>query len=186
MTKNPSNTKSTYSIRTMTLVALMTAVCCILSPISVPIGPVPISLSVLAVFLTACVLGSKRGVTAVILYILLGLIGMPVFTGYEAGPGKLFGPTGGYIIGYIPLVLLAGCTVGRFGIRKWYIHAAAMLAGLVSCYTLGTIWFMIVTKTSLRDALLLCVVPFIAFDLMKMVTAFIVGNTIRRAISAIS
>lgn len=175
-----SAAKSILDIRSMALVSLMTAVCCILAPMSVPIGPVPVSLSVLAVLFVAYVIGPRLGAISVLLYILIGLVGLPVFSGYSGGPAKLFGPTGGYIIGYLPLVIIAGWFVTRFPTRQWYLQIAGMILGLVICYMLGTAWFMVLMHTSLQEALSLCVYPFLAFDAMKIATACIVGNTITR------
>ena len=87
------------TVKKITFTALMTAVMCILSPLSIPIGPVPITLSVACVFLCVYTLGAKLGSVACGIYILLGLVGLPVFSGFAGGPAKLFGPTGGYIVG---------------------------------------------------------------------------------------
>ena len=83
----------------LTTTAIMTAVMCILGPLSIPIGPVPITLTNLAIYLAMYILGTKRGSAAVCLYLLIGLAGLPVFSGFTGGPGKLLGPTGGYLIG---------------------------------------------------------------------------------------
>ena len=185
MSKESSTVKAAFDIRSMALVSLMTAVCCILAPMSVPIGPVPVSLSVLAVFFVAYVIGPRLGAISVLLYILIGLVGLPVFSGYSGGPAKLFGPTGGYIIGYLPLVVISGWFISRFPMRQWYLQIAGMVLGLAVCYLLGTAWFMLLMHTSLQEALPLCVYPFLAFDALKIVTAFIVGNTVARVTNRI-
>ena len=89
---------TTYAI---TVTALMTAVTCILAPLSIPIGPVPISLTNLAIYISLYLLGWKRGTISYLIYLLIGLVGIPVFSGFTGGPAKLAGPTGGYIIGFI-------------------------------------------------------------------------------------
>ena len=88
---------TTYAI---TVTALMTAVTCILAPLSIPIGPVPISLTNLAIYISLYLLGWKRGTISYLIYLLIGLVGIPVFSGFTGGPAKLAGPTGGYIIDY--------------------------------------------------------------------------------------
>ena len=89
---------TTYAI---TVTALMTAVTCILAPLSIPIGPVPISLTNLAIYISLYLLGWKRGTISYLIYLLIGLVGIPVFSGFTGGPAKLAGPTGGYIIGTV-------------------------------------------------------------------------------------
>ena len=185
MSKETISSKTSFDIRSMTLVSVMTAVCCILAPVSIPIGPVPVSLSVLAVLLTAYLLGPKLGTLSILLYILIGLAGLPVFSGYQGGPAKLFGPTGGYIIGYLPLVLISGWAVWHSPSRKWYLHLIGMAVGMLTCYALGTGWFLLLMHTSLSEALALCVYPFVAFDGVKILTACILGNTITRALRPI-
>ena len=93
--------QSKTNVREMALIALMAAVTCILGPLSVPIGVVPISLTNFAIYLAIYVLGCRRGTISYIVYLLLGLVGLPVFSGFSSGVGKLFGPTGGYLIGFI-------------------------------------------------------------------------------------
>ena len=103
--------KERSKVQMMMLTALMTAVICVLSPFSIPIGPVPISLGTLALFLAVYVLGVGYGTVATILYLFIGFVGVPVFSNFSGGVGKLIGPTGGYLIGYIPMVLVAGIIV---------------------------------------------------------------------------
>ena len=93
----------TYAI---TVTALMTAVTCILAPLSIPIGPVPISLTNLAIYISLYLLGWKRGTISYLIYLLIGLVGIPVFSGFTGGPAKLAGPTGGYIIGFIAMAII--------------------------------------------------------------------------------
>ena len=99
----------TFSVQKMAIIALMTAVLCILAPISIPvfISPVPISLGVLAIYLTAYVLSPLDATISVIIFILLGTFGLPVFSGYSGGLSKLVGPTGGYIIGFLFTVYIS-------------------------------------------------------------------------------
>ena len=107
---NTTAPKPILEVKQLALTGLMSAVICILGPISmnIPISPVPVSLGLLAIYFVLSVLGMKLGTLSVAIYILLGLVGLPVFTGFTGGPGKLFGPTGGYIVGYIFMALICG------------------------------------------------------------------------------
>ena len=103
-------------IRNMALIAVMTALMCIFGPMSIPIGAVPISLTPLLVYLSAYVLGMKSGTVAYLVYLLIGFVGVPVMSGYSGGPAKILGPTGGYLLAFIPLdcvKLFLAILVGR-------------------------------------------------------------------------
>ena len=101
-TTNPTTPKPGFSTRQLAVIGVMTAVTCILAPFSLPIGPVPISLTNLAIYFSLYVLGTKYGCVSYLVYLLIGFIGVPVFSGFTSGPGKLLGPTGGYLIGFMP------------------------------------------------------------------------------------
>ena len=106
------NTKdSSITVKTISETAIMAALICVLGPLSVPIGPVPVSLTPFAIFLTVCILGQKKGTAAVCIYLLLGAVGLPVFTGWQGGLAKLAGPTGGYLIGYLATCVPSTCDV---------------------------------------------------------------------------
>lgn len=161
----------------LTKAALFTAVFCILAPhtLYLPFSPVGITLGSFLLYLTGLLLGPKLGCISVGIYLCLGFLGIPVFAGYTAGAGVLFGPTGGFLIGYLPAVLLVGCLTkkapgGRKGIVRFLF---AMLAGTVVLYLFGTVWFMgVYTKgASFAEALTACVVPFLPFDGVKIVLA---------------
>ena len=106
MNQTQSSTLPRSKTYEITITALMTAVTCILAPMSIPIGPVPISFTNLAIYLSLYLLGWKRGTISYLIYLLIGLVGLPVFSGFTGGPAKLAGPTGGYIIGFIVWQLL--------------------------------------------------------------------------------
>ena len=120
----------------------MAAVTCILAPLSIPIGPVPISFTNLAIYLSLYLLGWKKGTISYLIYLLLGLVGLPVFSGFTGGPSKLAGPTGGYIIGFIVMAVIAGLVIDNC--RKPWIQLIGMIVGTIVCYLFGTIWFCIV------------------------------------------
>lgn len=168
----------------LTLTAVMTAVICVLSPVSlnIPISPVPISLGSMAVYLTVTVLGTKLGTLSCGIYLLLGLVGLPVFAGGSAGADKLFGPTGGYLVGYLFLALIAGVFVGRFPEKKEKNIAFAMIGmvlGTIVLYILGSAWLAYSAGMNFQAALWAGVIPFIPGDLVKMVLAVLVGTVLR-------
>lgn len=158
--------------------ALMTAVTCVLAPMSIAIGPVPISLTNLVIYMSLYLLGWKMGTVSCVVYILIGMAGVPVFSGFSGGIGKLVGPTGGYIIGFIPMALIAGPVIEKSG--KRFFHFAAMLAGTAVCYILGTAWFCVVMGTGVLAALSACVFPFIPVDIAKMAIVMIVGPMLKK------
>ena len=165
MEKTASTKSTTY---TLVAIALMTAVICVLAPLSLPIGPVPISMATLVLFLSIYVLGWKKATISVCLYILLGLVGVPVFSGFTGGVSKLAGATGGYIVGYI---LMSKSD-------KWWLHLLAMVAGEVVLYLIGTVWFCVQAGKTASAALAICVYPFIPLDIVKMVIVVLTGPMI--------
>ena len=179
-----SNTKvmTTTDIIFISLSAALMAIC---SWISIPMT-VPITLQTFAVFTTAGLLGMKRGTIAVLVYILLGAIGLPVFAGFTGGIGILTGSTGGYIIGFVLSALVIGCAIKFFG-KKRLVLVISMIAGLLVCYLFGTVWFMYVYTqrsgaVSLAAVLSWCVVPFIIPDIIKIVLAVFVVNRVSKHI----
>ena len=173
----------TFSVQKMAIIALMTAVLCILAPISIPvfISPVPISLGVLAIYLTAYVLSPLDATISVIIFILLGTFGLPVFSGYSGGLSKLVGPTGGYIIGFLFTVYISSLFIHM---KKAIIFdVIGMITGLALCYILGTIWFSYQQGKGFIASLLLCVVPFLIGDAIKIIVAVILGTQINKRLA---
>ncbi len=150
---NQTNTVSAPRTKTyeITMTALMAAVTCILAPLSIPIGPVPISFTNLAIYLSLYLLGWKKGTISYLIYLLLGLVGLPVFSGFTGGPAKLAGPTGGYIIGFIVMAVIAGLVIDNC--HKPLIQLVGMIAGTIVCYLFGTVWFCIVADSTFKAAL---------------------------------
>lgn len=167
--------------KTMALIALMAAVTCILGPLSlaIPISPVPISFTNLAVYFTVYVLGTKRGTISYLIYLLLGLVGLPVFSGFTGGAGKLFGPTGGYLIGFIFMALICGIFIEKWP-TKLYLHFAGMVLGTAVCYLFGTAWLAFQANMGFYAALAAGVIPFIPGDLVKIIIALLAGPLIRK------
>lgn len=167
-------------------IGMFVALIAICSWISIPVFEVPITLQTFAVFVTIALLGTKRGLLAIITYILLGIVGVPVFAGFSGGPGVLLGTTGGYIIGFIFSAVVTGLIMSRFG-KKVIVQVIAMIAGLLVCYAFGTAWFLYVytAKTGpvgLMTALSWCVFPFIIPDLCKIAVAIIVQKRVGKMI----
>ena len=171
------------SAKTIAFTALLAAVICAVSPWTIPLGPIPLSLASLGVYLAACVLDCKHGVAAVVAYVAIGGVGLPVFSGARGGFGALVGPTGGYIIGYIVLALAEGLIIDLFAKEKRiWLFPVAMVAGTALLYALGTGWYMAQTGVELLPALAVCVLPFLAGDAFKIVAATAVGFPVRRAL----
>ncbi|NLZ83526.1 MAG: biotin transporter BioY [Clostridiales bacterium] len=161
------------------IIGIVAAVLSILSPITLPIGVVPISLTTFAILIAVYTLGMKKGTISVLIYILLGLVGLPVFSGFSSGPAKLLGPTGGYIIGYVFMALIAGFFIDRY-FDKYYLCFIGMILGTIICYSFGTTWLAYQANMSAKTALAAGVIPFIPGDLLKIITALIVGPQIRK------
>jgi len=166
----------------MTSCALMAALMCVLCPVSVPIGPIPISLSILVILLTVCVLGTWRALVSYTVYLLLGAVGMPVFSGFQGGLAKLAGPTGGYLVGFWVMILVGGIIMERSH-RNLFGTAVGMLLGIALDYVVGTAWFVFQTGNTVIHALDVCVYPFIPFDLAKLVIAVGLGMLLHKALA---
>ena len=164
----------TLTIRQMVMTAMMTAIMCVLAPLSIPIGPVPISLATFIVYLSAYVLGPKLATLSVLVYLILGFVGVPVFAGYTGGAAKIMGPTGGYLVGYIFLAAIAGYIIHRSN-EKPVLSAGAMLIGTLVLYTMGTAWLMYSASMDLPAALMAGMIPFIPGDIAKIVAALVIG-----------
>ena len=150
------------TIYQLTFMAMMAAVTCILGPLSVPIGQIPISLTNLVIYFTVFVL--------------------PVFSGFAGGLGKLLGPTGGYLIGFIFMALIGGAVI-ELSHRNIFLTMLGWVVGTAVAYAFGTVWFVYLMKCSVTYALTVCVYPFIGFDIVKIVIATLLGKTVRYAIT---
>lgn len=172
--------KSKINTKDLTQIALMAAITCILGPLSIPIGPVPISLTNLAIYFSLYILGTKKGTISYVIYMLIGLVGLPVFSGMQGGPQKLLGPTGGYIIGFIFMALLSGFFIEKWP-DKYYLHFIGMILGTAICYAFGTVWFVFMMEGyTIMGALAVCVFPFIIGDLVKIILAMLIGPQIKK------
>lgn len=173
------------SVYDLVMVALFAALIAVCAWVTIP-GSVPFTLQTMGVFLAVGLLGGKRGTAAVLVYILLGAVGMPVFSGFSGGVGRLLGTTGGYIIGFLVAALAMWAMEAIFGRAKWVLPVS-MLLGLLLCYAFGTVWFLVLyTQTkgaiSVVSVLSMCVIPFILPDLMKIALALLLTNRLGRFI----
>lgn len=172
----------------MTLAAFMTAVLCVFAPLSVAVGPVSVTLQNFVIGIAVIVLGWKLAFVSCAIYLLLGLVGMPVFSGFGAGAGQLFGPSGGYLIGFLFFVLVSGMiieTVGKTCRRMKGVLAMtvfALVVGDTVLYVFGTVWFSMQQQVPIATALTWCVIPFLFPDVVKLVLAAVVGWTVKYGI----
>ncbi len=165
-------------LRWVVLASLMAALTAVGAYIHIPIGPVPIVLSTLFVLLSGLLLGSRWGLVSMALYLLVGAIGIPVFAGGKGGLVHFFGPTGGYLLGYVLASWITGFISERSrGILIWEI--LAVIAGSLTIYGLGVPWLKIATQISWPKALMLGMVPFLIGDAVKASVALMLARAVR-------
>ncbi len=169
----------------MMYIALTAAVTAVSAWISIP-AAVPFTLQTFAVCLTAGLLGARRATASVCIYLLLGFIGIPVFSGFRGGIGVLLSNTGGYLAGFVLTALIVGLCADRFG-RKLPVLIISMVAGVAVCYAFGTAWYMFLYMKNtgpvgLGTVLGTCVIPFILPDLIKIVAAAVLAKRLHRVI----
>ena len=167
----------------MVYIALFACLMAICAWISIP-GQIPFTLQTMGVFLAVGLLGGKRGTVAVLVYILMGAVGLPLFSGFAGGLGKLLGMTGGYIVGFLVSALLMWAMEALFGSKKWVLPVS-MVVGLIACYAFGTAWFMVVYTSSkgaitLGAVLGMCVIPYIIPDAVKIAVALLLTKALKR------
>ena len=180
-TQDKQKNSSKNAVKNLVFTAMFAALIAVCSILSIPIGEVPITLQTFAVCLAAAMLGWKRGTLSVLIYVLLGAVGVPVFAGMTGGVGILAGPTGGYIIGFIPAAIIIGLAADKWE-RKALPLIVAMVLGVLVCYLIGTIWFMVVTGMGIGESLMLCVVPFLIPDGVKIALAMILSNRLSKVV----
>ena len=163
------------------------AILVVCSWVSVQIGVVPVTLQTLGVCLVAGLFGWKRGTLSVLVYILLGALGLPVFSGFKGGAGILLGATGGYIIGFVFIALIVGLVSDKSG-AKLLPLIIAMAAGIAVCYAFGTAWFALVyaqkgEPKTLGAILSMCVLPFLLPDIAKLALAALLTPRLKKRIN---
>lgn len=176
-------TKSKITTKELVFTALMAVIIAVCSWISIP-TTVPFTLQTFGVFMAVGLLGGKKGTISVLVYILLGAVGVPVFAGFSSGIGVLLGTTGGYIVGFLLSGLVYWAMTAAFG-EKLPIMIIAMVIGLFVCYAFGTAWFMIVyakntAPIGLMTALGWCVFPFIIPDCIKIALAVVLTKQLKK------
>ncbi len=149
--------------------------------LAIPIGPVPIVLQNMFVLLAAIILGPVWGLACVGIYLLIGLAGLPVFSQGGSGIGKLFGPTGGYLLGYLPAVYVTAVISKKWG-KKMPSDIIAMIIGSLIVYAVGVLWLKVVTSMTFGKALAVGMVPFLPGDAIKIIAAAFIARTLRSVI----
>lgn len=164
-------------LRRTVVTALFAALLCVLAPVSVNFWVLPVSLGTFCVCLLALLTDRRCALMGIILYVALGAVGLPVFAGFTGGAHVLTGPTGGYLFGYIPLAFVISLVCDkRHSLPRM---ALGMVLGHLICYGLGALWYAIHTDTPILTALLVGVLPFIPFDLVKMTAAGVLAKLLR-------
>lgn len=169
--KNTDNKKS--NISDIVIIGFFVAVIAVCSQIVIPFGQIPFTLQTVGVFLSASLLGSRRATCSVFVYILLGAVGLPVFSAFSGGLGFLLGPTGGYIIGFLFTAFVVGFITEKLG-KTVGVLALSMTIGILLCYAFGTAWFCVIMKKDVLYGLLCCVVPYIIPDIVKIVATIFI------------
>jgi len=166
-------------IRGITVSGLMTAIICIISPISLPLpGMVPVSLATLTLYLCTYLLGTQRAIICYSVYMMLGCVGLPFFAGFTGGISRLIGPTGGYLIGYFLIIIAEGTAIKYFPQNK-AAHISGMFLGTILCYLLGTVWLCFIQHIGFVSGITAGVLPFIPGDVLKIAAVSITAPTIR-------
>ena len=173
MSEQITNTKAmkSESIRNLCLGGLFAAITAVFAQIQFSVGPVPISLATFAVLLAGSILRWKYGAISQIVYVLLGIVGAPVFALFSGVLGIVMGKTGGYILGYIVCAFLVGIILEKSKKTNKFMIPIAMVIGTVVLYAFGTAWFMFITNTGLWQSLVWCVFPFLIGDAVKIIAA---------------
>ena len=166
-------------LRSMVFASLFAALTAVGALIAIPIGPVPIVLQNLFVMLMGLLLGPRWGLAGVGAYLLAGALGLPVFAGGTSGLARFAGPTGGYLVGYLPCVALIGWISIR-GQGHRVFDALAMLCGTAALYVCGVSWLKLVTGMAWNKALGLGVIPFIPGDIAKIIVATLLIKSLRQ------
>ena len=173
---NKSKTKD------LATVSLCAALMCVCSWIQFP-SAVPFTLQTFAVFFIALTFGTKKALTSTVIYILLGAVGLPVFSGFQGGVGALLGATGGFVLGFIPSVIIVSLLARKFA-KSFLSFAVCCLPGLVSCYVSGLLWYVFVYGGgNLKSACFVCVLPFIVPDVLKIILASTVSRRVYRIVN---
>jgi biotin transport system substrate-specific component len=174
--------RASGALRPLVYASLFAALTAVGAYLFIPIGPVPIVLQNMFVFLAGLLLGSRWGLASVAVYLLAGLCGLPVFAGGTGGIGRFFGPTGGFLLGYLPAVFLIGSIADRRS-RRMLWDVVAMVLGSAALYACGVPWLKVVTGLTLAKAAAVGMLPFLAGDALKIAAAAVIAKAIRPLIN---
>lgn len=166
----------------LVLMAIMASIMCLLGPLALPIGLVPVSLTNLVIYFAVYLLGTKKGTISYIVYLTLGIFGLPVFSKGASGLAQLVGPTGGYLFGFIFMALICGVVIEKSN-YKFIPCMIGMIVATIVDYMMGTVWFCIQQDCGIGYALGVCVFPFIIGDITKMALAACICPVIRKQMS---
>ena len=167
------------SAKKTAIIGILAALICVLAPFSFPLGAIPISLTTLIIYIISCSVTTKLALPAVIIYILLGAAGLPVFSSFTGGFQCISGLTGGYIIGYIPCAFIISCLTSKYENKK-IVYPLSMIIGTIICYTCGAMRYMQITECGLVTALTVCVLPFLIGDAIKIAAASCICLTLKK------
>ena len=171
------------STRETVLLGLMTALLCIMAPFSVPLpGMVPISLATLAIYCCTYLMGLRRASICYAVYLAIGCVGIPVFSGFTGGIARLIGPTGGYFIGYFVIILCEGWALKQFP-NSLSAHITGMIIGTALCYLFGTAWLCFIQKIGFVAGIAAGVIPFLVGDALKIAAVSVTAPVIRLRLS---
>ncbi len=164
--------------------ALFTALTIVFAQLILPLPftPVPLSLSLLPVFLAGAILPKRYAAYSQLVYLLLGVVGLPVFAGFKGGMGIVFGPTGGFLIAYPIMAFLTAWVVSLLPRKTIVSYIPAMLAALVACYLCGSLWYVFVGHVSWMKSLAATVIPFVAFDCIKVGICAVLAVSLNKAL----
>ncbi len=173
---------SKINIRQMTLISLFAALTAVGAFISIPLYPVPLTLQTLFTLLAAMTLGSVMGASSQIIYVLLGVIGLPVFAGFKAGIGILFGPTGGFLFGFIISAYIIGKIIELKKEKNIFYYLLAGLIGTLIIYIIGVTQLSLVTDMGIKKALMVGMLPFLPGDILKIIAASFIASKLKTTI----
>ncbi|MBR2044152.1 MAG: biotin transporter BioY [Clostridia bacterium] len=162
---------------------LFAAIICVCSFIAFPVGPVPVTLSLCCIMLAGIALSPLEAFAATLVYVIIGAVGLPVFSGGSGGIGVLLGPTGGYIWSY-PLCALTISLISHIKANKklasYVLSFTGCMSGTFFCYCAGTVQYMLLTNASFYTALVTCIIPFVAVDIIKSFAATVMGISLKK------
>ena len=183
MATPPKNVKRNGT-KDLAFIALMAALMAVCAWIIIPFSLVPFTLQTFAVFTALALLGGRRGTLSIALYLCLGIVGLPVFSGFRGGVAALLGPTGGYLAGFLATGIVYWAFTARLGDGIW-TKVIALILGLAVCYALGTLWFIQVytEPITLKATLMMCVLPYLPADAVKLALAMAVSRRVGKALN---